>query len=53
LVTAFDILFFWVARMVMFGLKFKADIPFHDVYIHALVRDAEGQKNEQVTGQRH
>ncbi len=44
LVTAFDILFFWVARMIMMGLKFMDQIPFRDVYIHALVRDEQGRK---------
>ena len=50
LITSFDILFFWVARMMMMGLHFMQEIPFKDVYLHALVRDSQGQKMSKSKG---
>ncbi len=49
-VTAFDIIFFWLARMMMMGLHFKQEVPFKDIYIHALVRDERGQKMSKTKG---
>jgi valyl-tRNA synthetase len=50
LVTGFDIIFFWVARMIMMGLKFMDDVPFHEIYVHGLVRDSSGAKMSKSKG---
>ncbi len=50
LVTGFDIIFFWVARMIMMGLEFMDQVPFHEVYVHGLVRDSDGNKMSKSKG---
>ncbi|HID82874.1 MAG TPA: valine--tRNA ligase [Chromatiales bacterium] len=50
LITGFDIIFFWIARMIMMGLKFMDDVPFHEVYVTGLVRDSDGQKMSKSKG---
>ena len=53
LVTGYDIIFFWVVRMVFSGIEAMGEVPFKHVYVHGLVRDENGLKDEQISGQRY
>ena len=53
MVTGYDIIFFWVARMMFMSMEFMKEIPFKYVFIHGLVRDSQGRKDVQISRQRH